>query len=104
MFRFLEEVRLQPEVGVADAGVRTGRGLQGSKNGKVGSVDVDLEIVRQPVIQAVIGGVLPEVRVQRMLKRVNLIEEFKVPLSPVCDRRIVCVERLLSAKRRPEQQ
>ena len=51
------------------------------------------------VVQFVVGGVLPEIRILRMLKRVNFVEEFKVKLAAVGDGRIVGIEGRLRGQR-----
>ena len=43
------------------------------------------------IVEFVVGGVLPEIRILRMLEGVEFIEELKVPLPPLGDRGVIRV-------------
>src|SRR5262244_3402236 len=66
-----------------------------TKDGKIGSVNIKLQVVRQAVVQFVVGSILPKIRKLRMLKGVEFVEELEVPFSLLGHPRIICVERQL---------
>src|SRR5262252_2863954 len=76
---------------------RSGGILRSSRTGnrKVRSIDVQLKSVRQAVVELEIGSVLPKIRELGGLQTIKLIKKLEVPLSRLCYRRIVCVERQL---------
>jgi hypothetical protein len=58
---------------------------EGSKQCQVGSLDIELKIVRQAVIQFEVRGVLSDGWVLKMLESIDFIEEFEAPLSLIGD-------------------
>ena len=86
----LVEVPFDAQVEIACAAGTWNR--QSASNGQIRSVDVNLQVVRQAVVQLVVSGVLAEIRILGMLKAIVLIEEFKVPLALLSDGRIIRVK------------
>ena len=70
----------------------------GATDSEIRYVEVQLQIVRQTVVQLEIGGVLAKIRVLK-LKGVVLIEELKMPLSTVGHAGVVGIERQLRMER-----
>lgn len=80
---FNSQIRVAP----ADGILRSDR----PKDGEVRSIDIQLQVVRQSVVELVIGGILPDVRILK-LQCIQLIEELKVPFPSLRHRWIVSIE------------
>jgi hypothetical protein len=48
------------------------------------------------VIKFEVDSVLLKIGVLTILESIKFVEEFKVPLSPLRDQRVICIERKLS--------
>ncbi len=93
----LVEVPLHSQVCVARAGGSLSS--QDAKDREIWGIDIELQVVRQAVVEFIVGGVLPDAGVL-MLQSVKFIEELKVPLSALGDRRVIRVEGELGHERR----
>ena len=70
-----------------------------AENRQIRSIDIQLESVRQSVIEFEIGGVLAKIGILRGLQTIKFIKELKVQCSWGSDRRIICVEGQLGQQR-----
>ena len=90
------ELPLHSQVGVAPAG---GAWRSNSpEDGEVRSIDIQLQVVWQAIVELVVGGVLPDVGVLK-LQSIQFVEELKVPFPLLRNRGIVGIERELSEQR-----
>lgn len=91
------EVPFDAHVGVA--GAVGGRGSGRAVDGEPGCVDVELEAVRQTVVELVIESVLAEIGILGGLKAVEFVERLEVERAVVGDVGIVGVEGHLSPQK-----
>src|SRR5665213_652526 len=70
----------------------------GATDSEIRYVEVQLQIVRQTVVQFEIGRILAQIRVLK-LKGVVLIEKLKMPLSTIGHASVVGIERQLRMER-----
>src|SRR5215467_8002856 len=91
------KIPLDPQVGVAHT-VGTGSPI-GAEDGKKWCIQVKLQLVWQAKIQFVISGILTKIWILRVLKNIELVKEFEVPLAFLRYRRVVCIKRQLRRQR-----
>jgi len=70
----------------------------GPIDGEIRRVHIQLQVVRQAIVEFEIGGILPEIRVLK-LESVIFIKELEVPLSRLRDLGVIGIEGQLSMQR-----
>src|SRR6516162_6243031 len=87
---FDSEVRVANPTGSFHAG--------GAEDGEIRGVNVQFQVMGQPIVQLVIRGVLPKVWELRVLKSIVLVKKLEVQLSFWRYGRVVGVEGQLSLR------